>query len=56
MVAKALPQFHLGGSQLQFVPVFKYLGYMITNDQYNDIKCETSEYVLSYQFAYSSFS
>ena len=25
-VAKAFQQFHLGGSQLQFVPVIKYLG------------------------------
>ena len=26
IVAKAFPPFHLGGSQLQFVPVFKYVG------------------------------
>ena len=42
IVAKAFPQFHLGSSQLQFVPVFKYLGHMISNDlsDDNDIKRE----------------
>ena len=55
IVAKAFPQFHLGGFQMQFVPVFKYLGHMITNNlsDDNDIKREIRN--MFYQFAYSSF-
>ena len=36
IVAKVFPQLHLGGCQLQFVPVFKYLGHMICNDLSDD--------------------
>lgn len=36
IVAKVFPQLHLGDCQLQFVPVFKYLGHMICNDLSDD--------------------
>ena len=35
-MAKVFPLLHLGGCQLQFLPVFKYLGHMICNDLSDD--------------------
>ena len=36
IVSKAFPMFSIGSTQVQFVPVFKYLGHMITNDLSDD--------------------
>ena len=62
MVSDSLPQFHLAGCNLSFVPNFKYLGHIIDNklqdddDVYRELKCLfTRTNILIRRFSHCSF-
>ena len=42
-IAANFPCFKIGSSSLNFVPKFKYLGHLITNDQSDDCLLYTSD-------------